>query len=123
MDLELLVNLLHNLDQMLHQILVFQVFSFIHTSLTKSRLFCCLEVRTSEGMQLDALVGNSLEELGITKHSGPRYSTYATLEARLKSFNHWPFHLKQSPRAMAQAGFFHLGKSSLSIKKKIVCRV
>lgn len=65
-------------------------------------------------MQLDALVGENLEGLGITKHSGPRYSTYATLEARLKSFSHWPSHLKQSPRSMAQAGFFHLGRKNSS---------
>ena len=77
-------------------------------------MFPPIEVRSPTNMQLDALVGENLEELGITKHSGPRNSTYATLEARLKSFSHWPSHLKQrenlSPRSMAQAGFFHLGR-------------
>lgn len=68
-----------------------------------------LEVQSPSGSQLNALVGENFEELGITKHSGPRFSTYATLEARLKSFNNWPSHLKQTPRVMAQAGFFHLG--------------
>lgn len=116
MELELLDNLLHSLDQMPPRTLVFLGFlHHQHTNLAKSiHLFVCAEIRTSAGMQLDSLVGNSLEELGITKHSGPRYSTYATLEARLKSFNHWPSHLKQTPRAMAQAGFFHLGNSCSS---------
>ena len=70
-------------------------------------------------MQLNALVGENLEELGITKHSGPRYSTYATLDARLKSYNHWPVHLKQTPKAMAQAGFFHLGTNY----KKLIFKI
>ncbi|XP_046450026.1 baculoviral IAP repeat-containing protein 7-B-like isoform X2 [Daphnia pulex] len=67
------------------------------------------ELRSPDSMQLNALVGENLEELGITKHSGPRYSSYATLDARLKSYNNWPSHLKQTPRAMALSGFFHLG--------------
>lgn len=71
-----------------------------------------LELRSPENMQLNALVGENLEELGITKHSGPRYSTYATLDARLKSYGHWPPQLKQTPRTMAQAGFFHLGSNT-----------
>jgi baculoviral IAP repeat-containing protein 2/3 len=60
-------------------------------------------------MQLNALIGDNLEELGIPKHTGPRYAAYTTVEARLKTFAYWPTHLKQTPRAMAQAGFFYLG--------------
>lgn len=71
------------------------------------------EPRSPENMQLDALVGENFEELGIRKHTGPRYITYATLDARLKSYGHWPPQLKQTPRAMAQAGFFHLGNNRL----------
>ena len=59
--------------------------------------------------ELNGLNGESLEELGITKHRAPRYAMYATKDARLKSFNHWPSHLKQTPLMMAQAGFFYLG--------------
>ena len=53
----------------------------------------------------------NLEEMGINKHSGPRYPMYATVESRLKSFAQWPAHLKQTPAMMAQAGFFYLGAS------------
>ena len=60
-------------------------------------------------MQLNALIGDNMEELGIQKHSGPRYSAYTTVESRLKTFSQWPTRLKQTPRAMAQAGFFYLG--------------
>lgn len=68
-----------------------------------------VEVGAPSTTQLNALVTENLEELGITKHSGPRYSTYSTMEARLRSYNQWPAHLKQTPYTMAQAGFFHLG--------------
>ena len=57
------------------------------------------------------LIGDNLEELGISKHRGPRYPTYATVESRLKSFNQWAPHLKQTPAMMAAAGFFYLGAS------------
>lgn len=63
----------------------------------------------SNNMQLNALIGENLEELGIQKHSGPRFAAYTTVEARLKSFTNWPARLKQTPRAMAEAGFFYLG--------------
>lgn len=62
--------------------------------------------------RLNSLIGESLEELGITKHQAPRYAMYATKDARLKSFTHWPSHLKQTPRMMAEAGFFYLGNIS-----------
>ncbi|XP_045029942.1 baculoviral IAP repeat-containing protein 7-like isoform X1 [Daphnia magna] len=79
------------------------------TSQMRPDAFPDTEPQSTENMQLDALVGENLEELGIRKHTGPRYITYATLDARLKSYGHWPPQLKQTPRAMAQAGFFHLG--------------
>ncbi len=65
-------------------------------------------------MQLNALIGDNLEELGIPKHTGPRYAAYTTVEARLKTFAYWPTRLKQTPRAMAQAGFFYLGDLNYS---------
>lgn len=68
------------------------------------------EIGPSNNMQLNALIGDNLEQLGITKHSGPRYSNYSTFESRSKSFKNWPSHLKQTPSIMAQAGFFYLGK-------------
>nr|SVE88493.1 EOG090X01XB [Daphnia sinensis] len=79
------------------------------TSQMRPDAFPDTEPRSPDNMQLDALVGENLEELGIRKHTGPRYITFATLDARLKSYGHWPPQLKQTPRAMAQAGFFHLG--------------
>ncbi|XP_067656461.1 inhibitor of apoptosis protein-like [Haliotis asinina] len=44
---------------------------------------------------------------GITGHSpnGEKYSD------RLRSFNSWPVQMKQSPKAMAEAGFIYTGKS------------
>jgi len=72
-----------------------------------------LSIETSY-MQLNALIGDNLEELGIPKHTGPRYAAYTTVEARLKTFAYWPTRLKQTPRAMAQAGFFYLGDLNYS---------
>jgi len=66
-------------------------------------------LETGNNSRINALISESLEELGITKHQAPRYATYATRDARLKSFTHWPSHLKQTPRMMAEAGFFYLG--------------
>lgn len=70
-----------------------------------------LEVQQSAS-QLNALIGEHLEELGVAKHSGPRFPAYATVESRLRTFAKWPAHLKQTPHDMAQAGFFYLGTIS-----------
>lgn len=71
------------------------------TSQMRPDAFPDTEPRSPENMQLDALVGENFEELGIRKHTGPHYITYATLDAQLKSYGHWPPQLKQTPRAMA----------------------
>jgi len=71
------------------------------------------EIGSSNNMQLNALIGDNLEQLGILEHClehrGPRYSNYSTFESRIKSFKNWSSHLKQTPSIMAQAGFFYLG--------------
>lgn len=84
---------------------------------------CIERFDSGSNSRLNALISESLEELGITKHQAPRYATYATKDARLKSFNHWPSHLKQTPRLMAEAGFFYLGNimfiSCVNVSKSV----
>ena len=50
---------------------------------------------------------NPEEKAGIIKHSGPANSKYSTLESRLKSFKDWPPALRQKPKQLAEAGFYH----------------
>ena len=45
------------------------------------------------------------------KHSGPLHPQYATLEARLRTFREWPPALKQTPKDLADAGFYYIGLS------------
>ena len=42
---------------------------------------------------------------------GPRHPRFATVLARRTSFDEWPPALKQTPEAMADAGFIYLGLS------------
>ena len=44
-------------------------------------------------------------------HQGPRHPRFATVLARRSSFDEWPPALKQTPEAMADAGFIYLGLS------------
>ncbi|XP_034827844.1 death-associated inhibitor of apoptosis 1-like [Maniola hyperantus] len=46
----------------------------------------------------------------------PKYPSYATQIARLRSFDTWPQGLNQKPQEMADAGFFYTGKSD-----RVIC--
>lgn len=48
---------------------------------------------------------------GVIPHQGPRHPRFATVLARRTSFDEWPPALKQTPEAMADAGFIYLGLS------------
>lgn len=43
------------------------------------------------------------------QHRSAMYSDYQTLDARLRTFQHWPIGLTQTKDAMASAGFFYSG--------------
>jgi len=51
------------------------------------------------------------ESLGIISHHGPLHPSYATPEARLRTFREWPPALKQQPQELADAGFYYIGLS------------
>lgn len=54
---------------------------------------------------------NLSESLGIISHHGPLHPSYATPEARLRTFRDWPPALKQQPQELADAGFYYIGLS------------
>lgn len=49
----------------------------------------------------------SLEDIGLLEYKGPEYKPYLTFESRLETYKHWPDTLKQRPRDLAEAGFYH----------------
>ncbi|XP_026290013.1 death-associated inhibitor of apoptosis 1 isoform X2 [Frankliniella occidentalis] len=51
----------------------------------------------------------SLEKLGIQKRYNPAHPAYATLDARIESYESWPIGLKLRPQELAEAGFFFTG--------------
>jgi len=54
---------------------------------------------------------NLQEELGIISHHGPMHPSYATPEARIRSFKEWPPGLKVQPKDLVDAGFYYIGLS------------
>ena len=51
------------------------------------------------------------EQPGVIPHDGPLHPRYASVAARLRTFDQWPPALKQKPQVMAEAGFIYLGLS------------
>ena len=47
---------------------------------------------------------NLQEELGIINHTGPVHPSYATPDARMRSFKEWPPGLKVQPNELVDAG-------------------
>ncbi|XP_046670435.1 death-associated inhibitor of apoptosis 1 isoform X2 [Homalodisca vitripennis] len=56
-----------------------------------------------------------LEKLGIHKSRAPSFPNFATLEARLRSYDLWPIALKLKPKILSEAGFFYTGKGDQTI--------
>lgn len=57
----------------------------------------------------------SLEKLGVHKSRAPSFPNYASLEARLRSYEMWPIALKLKPNMLSDAGFFYTGKGDQTI--------
>ena len=55
------------------------------------------------------------ESLGIISHTGPLHPSYATPEARLRTFREWPPALKQRPQDLADAGFYYIGNRTKNL--------
>ena len=51
------------------------------------------------------------DQIGVIPHDGPIHPTFASVAARLKTFEQWPPALKQKPTEMAEAGLIYLGLS------------
>uniref|UniRef100_A0A1B6KJG8 RING-type domain-containing protein n=1 Tax=Graphocephala atropunctata TaxID=36148 RepID=A0A1B6KJG8_9HEMI len=76
-----------------------------------------IEFRPECGMGLNAKDRPlpPLEKLGIHKSRAPSFPNYATLEARLRSYDLWPIALKLKPNILSEAGFFYTGKGDQTI--------
>ena len=59
------------------------------------------------------------ESLGIISHHGPLHPSFATPEARLRTFREWPPALKQQPKDLADAGFYYIGRLYYFYNKNI----
>ncbi len=53
----------------------------------------------------------NLNDIGLRPYSGPKRRDYITCDSRIKSFDKWPERVIQSPKDMAEAGFFYCGLS------------
>ena len=51
------------------------------------------------------------DELGLRRHSGPKRKDFISKERRLNSFDKWPERVLQTPKELAEAGFFYCGLS------------
>lgn len=56
-----------------------------------------------------------LERLGIHKNKGPAHPEKFSFEARLATFGSWPKSMKQTPKELADAGFYYLGAGDQTI--------
>ena len=64
-----------------------------------------------------SLVDLFVKKCAITRWEGPKYASYNTNAARLRSFivNDWPQGLNPTPEALADAGLFFTGKDTLTL--------
>ena len=63
------------------------------------------QMRPHSGPENQPLPGDkSQEELGIISHHGPMHPSYATPDARIRSFKEWPPGLKVQPKELVDAG-------------------
>ncbi|XP_018331060.1 death-associated inhibitor of apoptosis 1 [Agrilus planipennis] len=58
---------------------------------------------------------NSLRKYGVQSNLGTAHPNYALLEKRLASFSEWPPSIKQTPKQLAEAGFFYNQKGDQTI--------
>lgn len=52
----------------------------------------------------------TLASMGLPQHTGPKRKDFLALESREKSFVRWPDQVKQTPKELADAGFFYCGE-------------
>lgn len=52
-----------------------------------------------------------LASIGLPQHTGPKRKDFLSQPDRENSFTHWPEMVKQTPKALAEAGFFYCGLS------------
>nr|CAD7199114.1 unnamed protein product [Timema douglasi] len=74
-----------------------------------------IEIRPFSGPEKSVLGGASLEKLGVNKTQGPAFPQYASIDARMKSFDGWPVSLKQRPDKLSEAGFYYTGKGDQTV--------
>lgn len=82
-----------------------------------------MEYRPNSNPENSKSTNLSLTEHYVINHviscwNGPRYSTYNTSDARLRSFviNEWPHDfLHPTPNALSEAGFFYTGNDDRTI--------
>nr|CAD7573792.1 unnamed protein product [Timema californicum] len=74
-----------------------------------------IDIHPSSGVEKTVLGDVSLEKLGVNKTKGPVFPQYASIDARIKSFDGWPLSLKQRPDQLSEAGFYYTGKSDQTV--------
>lgn len=50
------------------------------------------------------------KNMDLSQHTGPKRKDFLSRERREKSFVRWPDQVKQTPKDLAEAGFFYCGK-------------
>lgn len=56
-----------------------------------------------------------LESPNFLKTRPPSFPDFATIDARLRSYDTWPISLKLKPKVLSEAGFFYTGKGDQTI--------
>ncbi|XP_072932741.1 death-associated inhibitor of apoptosis 1-like isoform X2 [Epargyreus clarus] len=78
-----------------------------------------LKQQVSAGnVPLDTPISNGRDECGVrapptanaVRMPGPVHPRYASVAARLRTFNDWPRCMRQKPEELAEAGFFYTGQ-------------
>lgn len=62
---------------------------------------------------VNIVTGDSLQNLGVNEHKSPKHTSYATIEARIRTYTAWPEDLIQTPDILAEAGFYYAGSADL----------
>lgn len=64
--------------------------------------------RVQLGPNITNIAGDGIQDLGIQQIQTPKREKYSCLDARIRTFSHWPRSDIQQPEVLATAGFYYL---------------
>lgn len=64
--------------------------------------------RVQLGPNITNIAGDGIRDLGIQQIQTPKREKYSCLDARIRTFSHWPRSDIQHPEVLATAGFYYL---------------